>query len=140
MANILKGVSVDSIGGRHKLAACVPLPAPYTIVVCPIMACNFRCTYCTYSLRREDQPFTSRMARMPLASYEKMVRDIEAFPQPIKVFNLCGLGEPLLSPDLPEMIQLAAQCDNIETVECITNGALLTPPGQMLSSPLGWTA
>lgn len=113
-------------GGRSVLSQCIPLDTPYTIIVCPIYACNFRCKYCLYSLPETIRPHVPKEKRLGFELFKKMIDDMKSFEQKIKVLNFCGLGEPLLEPELPNMIQYAAQKKVADTIEVISNGMLLS--------------
>ena len=128
-ANLIKGTSVDSGvsgGGRSVLSKCIPLDTPYTIIVCPIYACNFRCRYCMYSLPECDRSYVPEIKRLGIESCKKMIDDMTAFPQKVKVLNFCGLGEPLLEPELPNMIRYAVEKQVANVTEVISNGMLLS--------------
>jgi len=49
------------------------------------------------------------------------------FPRKLKVLRLVGIGEPLLHGNIAEMVAYAVARGVSNTVEILTNGALLTP-------------
>jgi radical SAM protein with 4Fe4S-binding SPASM domain len=63
-------------------------------------ACNLRCTMCLVSYR---PPVNKVDGAMPLELFRRLVGDLPA----LRRITLQGLGEPLLSPFLPDMIRTA---------------------------------
>ncbi|MBG0568987.1 radical SAM protein [Actinoplanes aureus] len=74
-----------------------PLPAHLQVEV--TAACNLRCTMC---LVRYRPPVNKLAGAMPPELYHRLVDEV-----PLRQLTLQGLGEPLLSPYLPEMIAAA---------------------------------
>jgi radical SAM protein with 4Fe4S-binding SPASM domain len=113
---------------RHDLRECLPLAKPFTVLVEPTSRCNFRCVQCFQSL--EDAPeFKERRAHMPLSRFHAVMDQLKSWPGgKHKVLKLSLYGEPLLSPDFPEMLRLARQADVSERIETTTNASLLTAP------------
>jgi radical SAM protein with 4Fe4S-binding SPASM domain len=76
-----------------------PLPAHLQVEV--TSACNLRCTMC---LVRYRPPVNKLAGAMAPQLYHRLVEDV-----PLRQLTLQGLGEPLLSPFLPEMIEAAVR-------------------------------
>lgn len=76
-----------------------PLPAHLQVEV--TSACNLRCTMC---LVRYRPPVNKLAGAMPPELFHRLVDEV-----PLRRLTLQGLGEPLLSPYLPEMIAAAVQ-------------------------------
>ncbi|GIF04265.1 radical SAM protein [Actinoplanes siamensis] len=74
-----------------------PLPAHLQLEV--TSACNLRCTMC---LVRYRPPVNKLAGAMPPELFHRLVDEL-----PLRQLTLQGLGEPLLSPYLPEMIATA---------------------------------
>ncbi|MEU4422712.1 radical SAM protein [Actinoplanes sp. NPDC024001] len=74
-----------------------PLPAHLQVKV--TAACNLRCTMC---LVRYRPPVNKLAGAMPPELFHRLVDEV-----PLRQLTLQGLGEPLLSPYLPEMIAAA---------------------------------
>jgi len=68
-----------------------------------------------------------RLAHMEMELFEKLVKDIMAFPAVPRRVCFSGLGEPLANPRLPEMIRLLREAGFQGRVDVISNGSLLTP-------------
>ena len=114
-------------GGRARLADMLPLETPYVVQIFPVYACNFRCKYCIFSVKKEKRYFISDQVLMDLDLFKKCIDDISSFPDKVKVLRFVGIGEPLLHKNIAEMIEYAVSKNVANTVELLTNGLLLTP-------------
>lgn len=113
---------------RQILADIVPLPAPFTLFISPTQRCNFRCFYCTHSKTVEEKRACGFQAvDMDPGLVETLARQAAAFGGKIKRVVFTGLGEPLVNPALPDMIQTFAEKGVAGGYEVITNACLLTP-------------
>lgn len=110
---------------RNKLEEVIPLTTPYTVAIDPSNLCNFRCNFCAIQSKEEKLTFKKQL--MPLELFKKIIDDLKAFPEKLKVMRINGQGEPLLNPDICEMIQYAKESDVAEYLEMITNGSRLNP-------------
>jgi MoaA/NifB/PqqE/SkfB family radical SAM enzyme len=112
---------------RTDLSTVTPLATPYVIFIDPSSACNFRCTFCPTG----DLPLMKQIGRyqgaLKLGDFEKLITDLDAFPDQIKVLRLYKDGEPLVNKHFAKMISLARSSKKIELIDTTTNGALLTP-------------
>ncbi len=115
---------------KHKkvdMADVIPLDTPFTIVIEPTNACNFKCAFCFHSLKGEalsKKGFSQN--NLSLDQYKKIIGDIAGFPQKIKVLRFSGFGEPLLNKELCRMIEYAKEFNIAERIMIISNGSLLT--------------
>lgn len=115
---------------RTKLSEVIPLDSPLSMYVEPTRTCNFKCFYCMHSTRGQaggvlDQT-GFRLAHMDMELFDKIVKDIMAFPTPVKRVCFSGLGEPLMNPRLPQMIQKLRRAGFSGRIDVISNGSLLT--------------
>src|SRR4051812_5919929 len=95
-----------------------PIPAlPTSLQVEVTGACNLPCHMC---LVRYRPPLNKINGSMPLARFQELVDDLPELGE----VTLQGLGEPLLAPDLLEMIRYAV--GRGISVGFNTNGTLLT--------------
>ena len=123
-----KNISGQAPGGkRTKLADVLPLDTPFLVQIFPIYACNFKCGYCIFSVRKQDRHFIADKTIMDFALFKRCVSDMENFPDKIKVLRFVGIGEPLLHKNLVDMVKYAVDKDIANTVEILTNGSLLSP-------------
>jgi cyclic pyranopterin phosphate synthase len=85
--------------------------------------CNFRCTYCMpKEVFGPDYPFLPREA---LLTFEEIVRLVRLFASlGVRKVRITG-GEPLLRRDLPDLIRMLNELDDIEDIALTTNGVLL---------------
>ncbi|MGP1408476.1 radical SAM protein, partial [Selenomonas sp.] len=62
---------------------------------------------------------------MDFSLYQKFIDDLAEFPVPLKVLHFAGLGEPLLHPRIADMVRYAKEKNIAQTVDIVSNGALL---------------
>ncbi|WP_041833445.1 radical SAM protein [Actinoplanes sp. N902-109] len=106
-----------------------PLPRHLQLEI--TSACNLRCTMC---LVRYRPPVNKLAGAMPLDLFTRLVGEVPGLNR----LTLQGLGEPLLSPYLPEMIRVAV-ADGI-TVGFNSNATLLTErrARELVASRVDW--
>lgn len=122
-----KNVSGQAPGGKRiKLSDAIPLETPILVQIFPIYACNFKCNYCTFSVPSEKRGFISDKIIMDLGLFKKCVDEMTKFKNKIKTLRFVGMGEPLLHPNIAEMVEYAASKNIAEKVEILSNGSLLT--------------
>jgi len=114
-------------GKRTVLAKVLPLQTPFVVQLFPIYACNFRCNYCIFQLPNKDRGFISDKVVMDFGLYKKFIDEFALFPDKIKVLRFVGIGEPLLHPQIVDMVAYAVEKQVAHNVEMLTNGSLLTP-------------
>ncbi len=109
-----------------KLADAVPLQTPFTVLIDPVNACNFKCVFCPTG----DPELLDAVGRpkglMGLDLFCKIIDDIGTFDSRLRKLQLYKDGEPLLNKRLPEMVSYAKEKRVSEIVETTTNAALLT--------------
>ena len=110
---------------RNKLEEVIPLSGPYTVAIDPSNLCNFKCNFCAIQCKNEELSFKKQL--MPLELFKKIIDDLKMFPQKLKVLRINGQGEPLLNPNICEMIRYAKESDVADFIEMITNGSKLSP-------------
>lgn len=137
------GAEIKPIYGteRVKLADVVPLDTPYSAFVFPTTYCNFKCAYCGHSLghaaMKEQYDFVPE--HMTLDTYEKTIEQLTKFPQKLKMLSLTGQGEPLLNPNIAQMVKIANDKEVAERIEIITNASMLRPKlsDELIAAGLG---
>jgi cyclic pyranopterin phosphate synthase len=92
--------------------------------------CNFRCSYCMPAeIFGNDYPF---MTKNQLLNFDEIERLTHLFVKMgVKKVRLTG-GEPLLRPNLPELIQRLQKLKGLEDIALTTNGVLLPKLAQPL--------
>jgi cyclic pyranopterin phosphate synthase len=85
--------------------------------------CNFRCTYCMpREVYGRDFAF---LPRAELLTFEEITRVARLFAGlGVKKLRLTG-GEPLLRRDLPALVRMLGEIQDIEDITLTTNGSLL---------------
>lgn len=112
---------------RVQLYKQLPLEVPFSVHVFPIYMCNFKCSYCLHSLSEEKlTKINFKKQTMSLEIYKKAIDDLSSFSKPLKALLFAGHGEPLMHPDIAEMIAYAKQKNIAERIEIVTNASLLT--------------
>lgn len=113
-------------GNRRKLAELVPLDTPLSVQIFPVYACNLACSYCIHSLPAKERGFISDKTLLPVDLYKKAIDDIALFPQKLKMLRLAGTGEPLLHPQIAEMVAYAKNKQVAASIDIVTNGLMLS--------------
>ncbi len=114
---------------RVKLIDAVPLDAPLCIIIEPTNVCNFKCLMCwqsTEDYKKDGGPFSN----MDMKLFEKIIDDTKSMVEKygkIKLIKLYSTGEPLLHPQIGEMVKKIKEADICVNLEITTNGSLLTP-------------
>jgi radical SAM protein with 4Fe4S-binding SPASM domain len=112
---------------RERIADAVPLSTPWTMFIEPTNTCNFRCAYCPTG----DSDLLRKVGRKnKLMEYElfcKIVDDMKAFPNKLRMVNLYKDGESLIHPRFTDMVRYLRDADVTEKIWVKTNGSLLSP-------------
>jgi radical SAM protein with 4Fe4S-binding SPASM domain len=116
----------QNIQKRSVLADNLPLSTPYMVQIFPVYGCNFKCSYCLHSLKNSERRFVAEKNVMDFDVYKKSIDDLKEFPQKVKMLRFAATGEPLLHPNLSKMISYAKEMDIAESIDVVSNGALLT--------------
>ena len=113
-------------GKRTPLYSVLPLDMPYLIQIFPVYGCNFRCEYCIHSLDPTERGFLSDKKSMDLELFQKVIEDIKASGQKIKMLRFAAIGEPLLHKEIASMVRYAREAEVAESIDIVTNASLLT--------------
>lgn len=112
---------------RIALQEVIPLETPFLLYVDPSSACNFRCQFCPTGHKDLLKASLYKRSLLDMGLFEKLLYDLEAFPDPLKVMRMNKIGEPLLNKKLPAMITLAKACGRVCYIDLATNAALFSP-------------
>jgi len=94
-----------------------PVDSPLKkVYVEPTALCNLNCPACIRS------SWTDEAGQMPIALFKRLVSELKTIPT-VETVAFWGFGEPLLHPDIIEMVSLAKSIG--AKTELITNGLLL---------------
>jgi radical SAM protein with 4Fe4S-binding SPASM domain len=110
----------------RPLAELLPLTTPLSLMVDPTNACNFKCVFCPTGDAELLESVGRKKATLSLELFQKLVDDLQGFPEPLRVLHLYKDGEPLVNKRLPEMVRYAKASGRVTRVETTTNGSLLT--------------
>lgn len=110
---------------RTPLETVVPLASPYVIFLDPSGRCNFKCNFCPCNV--DGYMMEERHKIMEWELFKKIADDIAAFEEQVKVIYLNGFGEPLLNPNIVEMVKYLKSRNICREIRLTTNGALLNP-------------
>lgn len=112
---------------RQELADIIPIPTPFTLFITPSQLCNFKCNYCTQSLGvniKKRIGFNQQL--LDDATFMTLANQAAELPGRFKRVLLTGLGEPLVNPNIAEMVTKLVSLDIAEKYEIFTNASLLT--------------
>jgi radical SAM protein with 4Fe4S-binding SPASM domain len=112
---------------RNDLGALAPLRSPFVLIVDPASHCNLRCPFCPTGHRDLIAKNGRYQGPMSLDLFEKIIRDLNDFPDKLRVLRLYKEGEPLMNRFFPEMVSIARKSGRVEKIDTTTNGVLLTP-------------
>lgn len=126
MSEAIRIQNMTPSGARVRLAEALPLRTPYLIQMFPSYGCNFRCEYCIHALARDKREFISDKVSMDYELYKKCINDMKAFDSTIKMLRFAAIGEPLIHPQIAEMVGYARDAKVAQSIDIVTNGALLT--------------
>ncbi len=112
---------------RQPIQEIIPLSTPFVVYIDPTNLCNFRCQFCPTGdkelLKQVGRPAKS----MSFDLFRKIVDDLKAFDEKLKLASIYKDGEPLVNKHFPEMIRYLKDADVAERVWTKTNGSLLSP-------------
>ena len=107
---------------RLALQKHIPLVTPLVIYIEPSGYCNLKCVFCPQGLAGSVLKRDVMSAKL----FEKLIDDLSAFPDKIKLLRICGNGEPLINKNIVEMLQYARKRKVAKKIELVTNVILLT--------------
>lgn len=113
---------------RTKLHQQLPLVSPFSIHIFPTYKCNFKCNYCIHGMTKvELEAKNFKKEHMSFDTYKKVIDQAKEYTEPLKALIFAGHGEPLMNPNIAQMVAYAKKNDIAQRVEITTNGSLLTP-------------
>ena len=99
----------------------IPLATPLVVYVEPSGYCNLRCTFCPQGVDGNKL----KKSVMSFKLFKKLIDDLSAFPDTIRLLRICGNGEPLINKNIVKMLQYAQDKKVAKRTELVTNGILL---------------
>lgn len=117
-----------SLAQRVSLHKKLPLETPFSVHIFPVHLCNFKCKYCLHSLSNKELKAKGfKKEIMSFETYKKAIDDIAQYENKLKALIFAGHGEPLLHPNICEMVKYAKDNKISNRIEITTNASLLTP-------------
>lgn len=109
------------------LGEVAPLSMPYVLVVDPTNLCNLRCKFCPSGDHALIKSTGRYQGMLDFSLYEKIIADLAALDEQLRVMRLYKEGEPLLNPMFAKMVYTAKTSGHVKRVDTTTNGVLLSP-------------
>ena len=122
--------SRDKIVKRVDLSESIPLSQPLVVTIDICSYCNIKCIFCLMSYYKKNDPLFIDFAppeMMSIDMFKKIIDDLKSFPQKVKQLRLYNHGEPLLNPNVVDMVAYASRAEVAEQIVITTNGLLLNP-------------
>ena len=123
--NLLKNMYIDD---RMVLKDKIPLRVPLCISIEPSNICNFKCVMCFHGNNECDER-AKPLKNMDMECFEKTVMDIKKWvdecDEKVKLIKLYSLGEPLIHPNICEMVKRIKELNICDELEITTNASLL---------------
>jgi MoaA/NifB/PqqE/SkfB family radical SAM enzyme len=116
----------ENANRRVDLYERVPLPVPFSIQFTPSSYCNFKCAYCWQALTDDVLARKFKKQFLNFELFKKAVDGCAGFGEPLRMILFAGLGEPLMHPQIDEMIAYSAKSGVTQRVDILTNASLLT--------------
>lgn len=123
----MKDIKNHYISDRKVLKDILPLNKPLCISIEPTNLCNFKCVMCFHG-NNEYAEEAKPLRNMNMECFYKILNDIKNWngKEKIKLIKLYSLGEPLLHPNICEMVKAIKEADICEMIEITTNASLLS--------------
>lgn len=111
---------------RQILGKILPNNMPLGITIHVTNLCNFKCFYCSASQPAEKRKRDGLLLQhMPFQDFKECIDSIARAGR-VKVLNFSGWGEPLLHPNIVDMVRYAKSANVADCVKILSNGSLLT--------------
>ncbi len=112
---------------RTSLESVIPLSTPFELQLAVASSCNFKCIYCFQSDKNYLKKAKLTKGIMNFELYQKIIDDLDEFPEKIKVLRLMREGEPLVNKRFADMVRYAKKKQPSVKIDTTTNASLLTP-------------
>ena len=106
----------------------LPYNVPYQIYIDPSNLCNFKCNFCPTGNTKLMKNIQRPAGMMKMNTFKKFIDDLKLMVKKYKKPSMIALfkdGEPLLNPNLPDMIRLINESNLSEKQHITSNGSLL---------------
>ena len=110
---------------RQCLSDVVPLSSPYVLGISLSELCNFSCNYCIHSVKSSKKYLSNQL--LSWDTFYKVLDQAEQLNGQYNIINLMGVGEPLLHPNVADMVKCISERNLTKRIEITTNASLLSP-------------
>lgn len=111
---------------RQILGEIYPIDTPFNVIIDSSEVCNFKCKYCFRSDENKNHwGYAQKANIMNWDVFQKVVEQINMFPQDVKQISLSNHGEPLANRKIPEMVRYMKKQGIKSKIAIHTNAALL---------------
>ena len=117
----------------ENLNAPIPTQGPFAVHIHPVRVCNLSCDFCLFHSKKLHPDSAAAKWRdaaqqgrpyMETSMFQRFVDSIDKLGGLWSVI-FAGFGEPMMHPELPEMISYVKKRSQKREVEVVTNGILL---------------
>ncbi len=119
---LISKVPVINIIYKFFIQKTIDYDFPSHIFIEVTSACNLKCKMCARNQKNQEN--VSPIGNMELSIFKKIVDEAKQYGP--RSFSPYGNGEPLLAPNIIEMIKYIKDSNSNNTVILTTNGVLLT--------------
>lgn len=114
---------------RMILREHIPLNIPLCISFEASDLCNFKCVMCHHG-NPEYNMYSHANQNMKMELFQKCINELiewsKKTEKKVKVIKLYSLGEPLINPNIVDMVRIVKEADICDTLEITSNASLLT--------------
>lgn len=114
-----------NLENRVELQNVIPLSTPFLIYADPSSLCNFKCEFCPTGHDDLVKNAGYRRQILNMEVFKKLIDGLEEFPEPIRVLRMNKVGEPLINPNIVQMVDYAKKSERVRYVDFATNAGLL---------------
>ncbi len=115
-----------NLENRVSLQEAIPVRTPFLLYLDPSSLCNFKCQFCPMGHAHMTSTLSYKRQCMDFALFQKVIDDLQAFEDNIKVLRMNKIGEPLMNKHVVRMVEYAKKSGKIDSIDFATNAALLT--------------
>jgi len=108
-----------------KLSDHLPLDTPFTLMIDPANACNFKCSFCPTGDRELLKLVNRPLGIMDFDVFKKIIDDLTEFPRKVRSLRLFKDGEPFVNKNIINMIDYAKKKNIADEIYIISNGSLI---------------
>nr|WP_315024630.1 radical SAM protein [uncultured Aminipila sp.] len=117
----------DHSHDRQPLHEILPLNEPLSLTILASSYCNFKCNYCIHKAPSDKfKKIQGEAAFLSILMTKKIVQDLKDKNVKLKRIILAGYGEPLLNPNIAEIVSILKKSDVTKETVIVSNGTMLS--------------